>query len=130
MAAVELSKPISAIPLWLGRPISWAVAFGLADAMWIALIYALSSVLQTEGTFTHSVARAVLQALIGTWNSLHTPIRTVVEPLLFAVVEAHPENPGDGTFIAYYALCIVQSVIIGYIIGLLVRACRSSSRNG
>jgi hypothetical protein len=55
------------------------------------------------------------------WNAIHLPVRRLIEPILIPVVIVHPQYPSDWVFYLYQTLCFMQSLLIGYVLGLLIR---------
>lgn len=105
----------------------WAIAFGLADALWLVLIYALSLGAHGEHESRSNSVAALAEHAITIWNAVHAPIRRLVEPALFPIVSSHPPHPDTGWFMLYYVVCVLQSVLLGYVVGLLVRAMHHTS---
>ena len=55
------------------------------------------------------------------WNEIHSPIRLFIEPLIFPEVNTHPLSITLLDMFFYDGACILQSTLIGYGTGLLIR---------
>ena len=107
---------------WVNRPMAWALLFAMLDLLWLLALHGAAWARPTDGIVSSvdawwSIADSAMQL----WNSVHLPVRRLVEPILFPVVTSHPLSPGDAVFILYEALCLLQSAFIGYVLGLLIR---------
>ena len=100
-------------------PWAWAGALALLDLLWLLALHAIGWV-RTSGSgeflgtgfdFANSALRM--------WNTVHYPIRQLIEPILFPLVSTNSSLPGSVIFHVYEAICILQSVLIGYILGQL-----------
>jgi hypothetical protein len=100
-------------------PWAWAVAFALLDLLWLLSLHAIGWV-RTSGSgeflgtgfdFANSALRM--------WNTIHYPVRMLIEPILFPLVNAQSSYPSSLIFHLYEAICILQSVLIGYVLGVV-----------
>lgn len=64
---------------------------------------------------------AYFEAVTPIWNDVHGPIRTLVEPFIFPKVTSHPLSITSIDMMLYYFFCILQSALLGFGIGWLIR---------
>lgn len=103
---------------WKYRPAVWAIAFAAFDVVWLLLIHLVAWITpHDDSDFTLS-DHFISDHMIAMWNAAHKPIRIIIEPILFPVVTFHPPTPSGAVFLIYQGLCVLQFVLIGYIIGL------------
>src|SRR5690348_10769146 len=98
------------------RAVLWAGLFALIDTVWLLSLFVAS--LAADGS--RDITGGVYAAAMRLWSLFHLPIRRLVEPALFPVVTSHPLSPSDSIFILYGVICIVQSALLGFVIGMLV----------
>lgn len=105
-------------------PIYFAIFFSVVDIVWLLL-------LDIHG-WSISLGYIVFQDMwwdIGDrammlWNQIHFPTRYFIEPILFPVVTFHPLSISSTTIFIYQTLCVLQSTITGFILGILVQIVR------
>lgn len=107
---------------WVNRPVMWALLLALLDLLWLLGLHVAAWSRPTDGIVSVDAWWSIADSAMQLWNSVHLPVRRLVEPILFPVVTSHPLSPSDAVFILYEALCLLQSVFIGYVVGLLIRA--------
>lgn len=106
-------------PGW-GQPRTWAIAFALVDVMCLVVLQATASATDYGNVELTGVLKAFVGGIASIWNWAHLPMRLVAEPLLFPVVTADPLTPGSVVFLAFAALGVLQSAIVGYVFGAVV----------
>jgi hypothetical protein len=100
-------------------PWAWAGALALLDVLWLLGLHAVGWIRTSgSGEFLGSGFDFANSAL-RMWNTVHYPIRQLLEPVLFPLVSAHSSFPSALVFDVYEAVCILQSVVAGYILGLV-----------
>lgn len=105
---------------WGYRPVMWALLFTLLDLLWLLGLQVAAWTRPTDAV-SDSAWWSVADSAMQLWNSVHSPVRWIVEPVLFPVVTSHPLFPSDAVFIFYEAICLLQSAFVGYVVGLLIR---------
>lgn len=124
MTRISMVKPLAADESrypWMGRPILWAVWFVVLDLIWVLGLHAVAWNRGPKGTILDGEHLDIAALAMKLWNTLHVPVRWLVEPILFPVVTSHPQSPSDIVFFAYEALCILQSALVGYALCILIR---------
>lgn len=106
-------------PKWGYKPVMWALLFTLLDLLWLLGLQVAAWARPTDvsGHAWWSIADSAMRL----WNFIHLPVRRLVEPVLFPVVTSHPLSPSDAVFVLYAAVCLLQSALVGYAVGLLIR---------
>jgi len=99
-------------------PWAWAGAFALFDLLWLLGLHAVGWVRTSGGGEFLGTGFDFANSALRMWNTIHYPVRLLIEPVLFPLVNAHASYPSSLIFHLYEAICILQSVLIGYILGL------------
>lgn len=101
-------------------PVKFACFFGTVDIFFLMLLHLANYQRGVNEATYFSDHWRYLEYSFKVWNAIHLPIRRVIEPVLFPVVTFHPFSVTQFTFILYQAICILQSVVIGFIVGVLI----------
>lgn len=107
---------------WGYKPVTWALLFTLLDLLWLLGIQVAawtrwSRPADVPEEAWWSIADSAMQL----WNSIHLPVRRLAEPVLLPVVTSHPLSPSYAIFVLYWAVCLLQSAFVGYVVGWLIR---------
>lgn len=124
MMRISMVTPLAADEsryLWLGRPILWAACFVVLDSIWVLGLHAIAWSKGPEVAILDAEQLNIAALAMRLWNTLHVPVRWLVEPVLFPVVTSHPLSPSSIVFFAYEVLCIFQSALVGYVLCILIR---------
>lgn len=100
-----------------------ALILGALDLAWFLLLVAWSAAVSGDSTSGY------MSALRG-WNAIHYPIRRLIDPLLLPHVDSGASSLQTDLFVAYGALCVVQSLALGFVLGLLIALIRDRHKPG
>ena len=100
-------------------PWAWAGAFALLDLLWLLGLRGVGWVRTSGNGELFGTAFDFANSAMRMWNTIHYPVRLLIEPFLFPLVTTNSPYPGALIFYIYEAICIMQSVLIGYILGLV-----------
>lgn len=89
-------------------PVLLAVLFSMLDLLYVVFL----------NFFTCSKS---YHALARIWNDIHAPVRFFADPMIFPVITTHPLSITLLDVLLYDGICILQSTVIGYVIGLLIQ---------
>jgi hypothetical protein len=112
-------------------PWAWASVFALVDLLWLLSLHAIGWIRTTGSGELFGTAFDFANSAMRMWNTVHYPVRQLIEPVLFPLVNAHSSYPSSLIFHIYEAICILQSVLIGYLLGLVyIRLINKRRRSG
>jgi len=106
--------------LYWRRPWFWAAVFAIADALWLTLMETMAWATQYGNTEVSHVFQVIFRGISSLWSSIHFPIRMILEPIFFSAVTTDPLQPAPEIFLAFEVLCLVQSAIVGYFVGVII----------
>lgn len=106
---------------WAERPMVWAFSFSVIDLLWLLVLHTVVWSRSAENVVPLGTWWNITDSAMKLWNTIHLPVRRLIEPILFPVVTSHPLSPSDSIFFVYETLCILQSALVGYAIGVLIR---------
>ena len=106
---------------WAEKPIVWAFSFAVFDLLWLLGLHAVAWSRATDKVVSVGTWWSITDSAMKLWNTLHVPVRRLIEPILFPVVTSHPLSPSDSVFLVFETLCVLQSVIVGYAVGVMIR---------
>lgn len=91
--------------------------FYLADLMFIFVIHYYNVFISAASQMIDH--DSLVLDLILAWNVLHTPIRSIIEPMLFPAITSDMIYQDSYLFYIYYFLCALQFAVLGYLFGKL-----------
>jgi hypothetical protein len=114
----------------VNRPVMWALLLILLDLVWLLGLYSKAwfslavYVPDNDSCWEiYGTCWKIHLSALHLWNSMHLPVRRLIEPILIPVITtSDPSYPGDWAYYLYLALCLLQSMVIGYVLGLLIRS--------
>ena len=89
-------------------PIILGIGFSVIDLLSVIFL----------NVYTNSESYATVAPI---WNDVHEPIRSLIEPLIFPKVTSHPLSITFIDMMMYYFFCILQSTLLGFGTGWLIR---------
>jgi hypothetical protein len=91
-------------------PLLIGTIFFLVDLLWIGGLWVFGSVLSEWD---------LNMVLTQVWNTVHTPARLVLEPILFPAAMTHSLSPPWAIWWLYFVGCAVQSLLVGMMCGYI-----------
>jgi hypothetical protein len=106
---------------WINKPVTLALLLLLLDLAWLLGLHIGHWLLSPpDGMVPTKDPFEIINPAVQLWNFVHLPIRSLIEPIVFSIVTSHPLYPSSLMFYFYQIICLQQSLIIGYALGLLI----------
>lgn len=107
----------------------WALWFGGSDLLLLLGLYGLAGIKQSENVPLFGIVWRLSEYTTRFWGFIHSPTRLMVEPILFPVMTSHPVFPSVHLLFLYQALCIFQSVVAGFLVGIAIEKFQKELKN-
>lgn len=102
-------------------PLKLALVFTFLDLLCVVLLQAFAWSKYLEKVIEFDKWSKIYSPILVGWNAIHSPIRNIIEPMLFPIITTHPLSITLSDMVIYYGVCILQSTVIGLVIGWLIQ---------
>lgn len=105
----------------MSRPIALSLVFSLTDVVWLITLYVSGWGRSTGKINFPSTLWKIGDLIMHYWNEVHFPIRFFIEPIILPISTAHPLSVPLWLILFYQVLCVFQSTLVGYILGVIIQ---------